>query len=377
MSGLSTMPQRDRDEETTPPKAKKLKQNEISSSYSSSKESGKWSVIKPTKSLTSGVKDMDIEGRSLKRKYQRSASDSDDNEEDSIEINSIGCQTQDTVSRSSIKRPNTNTTEESSIESNSLVAASDKENEEDDIVIDEEDLRRRRERQLELFPSCVPLQYFSLDDHLRDERRKSKRLNRLLSAVRRGVEEEQAKKVSPEKPNLSVAVAVTSTPVTVSSLLPSGMENQLSGTPISSQPTVTSTATTVVNSIPSSIPSVVPISSNPLLTVTPIQSEEKKTNVLVSSASTVTGITSAASFTIPSSPSPSLNFQPPAPSVTPGMTASSVQTSQQMNSLQAIAGNLNFSQTTQPIVGGNSLFNIGVATKKPTSSLSTSRRRRK
>jgi hypothetical protein len=364
------MSQRVREEASSPPKTKKFKNNEILSSFSSSKPC----VVTARSSSTSSRMDVDT-SRTLKRKFVRSTTDSEDESHD----DGSDAFEEQTVTRSTVKRPMTRETYSSPEElqesrtDTSIVSASDKENE-DEYIASPEDIEaaKRRKAEKEVFSSCTPIHYHSLEDHLRDEKKRSNRLARLLGAARIGLEEEQAKKVSPEKPNLSNITSPS---------IPQGNPNQGLGTiilstAIDSPVTATSTATTVVHSIPSSISSVVPITSNPLLTNAVVEDKKpslgfnlptvtQPSNVVVNAGIVTFGQTTTNNPTTPAAPQFNFNqtVLPVAQSVQPPST------SQQMNSLQNIAGNLNFTAGSQVVnqgmVGGGGLFNLNAAPKKP------------
>ena len=369
------MAQRVRDDETTPPRAKKFKNNEILSSFSSSQPH-----VPPGRSLTlsttSSKMDFDTT-RSLKRKFTRSTSDSEDNESHDEESDVLVDQS---MSRSTVKRPmilpSSSCSTQESASDISIVSASDKENDdevnEDKLVVNQEDIEgaKRRKEEKEVFTSCAPIHYHSIEDHVRDEKKRGSRLARLLGAAKIGLEEELAKKVSPEKPNLSI---VTTEPIVSNSLAIGSL-----GSPV----TTNSTATTVVNSVPSSIPSVVPITTNPLLSNSGLEKEKPSLGLNLTPVQSLMTPSNAVdppvinfgSSTNATTPVPAFNF-PQIPNIQPQSTT------QQMNSLQAIAGNLNFSAgvqgAPQGIIGGGGLFNLNAPAKKPpTGSLSSRRRRR-
>ena len=82
---------------------------------------------------------------------------------------------------------------------------------------------KRRDPQQELFDSCIPYHYHSLEEHRIDDERRQKRLKRLLQAIKRGFDERdkaqsdaQAAAAPPAPPVASAAAATITSSVMTS-----------------------------------------------------------------------------------------------------------------------------------------------------------------
>lgn len=236
---------------------------------------------------------------------------------------------------------------------------------------------KKRDPQQELFDSCTPHHYHTLEEHQEDDQRRQKRVKRLLQAIKRGTEERDKAKERDAVPTILVVAPSAATPVPVPSLS-TGTSAPSIATPavLPDGKATLSAPLSLVTSVPSSIPSVLPIHQPTLVPAAPPSLLKTETVTVTPSVTSASAGSTGFTFAAPSAPVVSFNLPTPVPSVPPSggfnfsASAASIGAAHgnpmpnQLNTLNAIAGNFNFgagsaTSSVSSSDGQVSLFSVG------------------